>query len=192
MGLLRDWNLSAFGCTVYAETGTGRGVSLGKAITVFDRCYSVDLDQEMVNTALTNYPNAHVELGTSTAILEKWLTCGALKQDESVFFYLDAHFPGADFKGAAYDVKAPDAVPLQKELELIKKHRPNSKDIILCDDARIYTTGPFEHGNVEWLQVPGGLDFIKGLFPSSAISIHFAEEGYLLINLKSNSLGIPL
>jgi hypothetical protein len=64
---------------VYVETGTGRRVSLGKAMTVFDRCYSVDLDQEMVNTALINYLKANVELGASTAILEKWLTCGALE-----------------------------------------------------------------------------------------------------------------
>jgi len=144
----------------------------------------------MVNAALQNYPTAHVEVGTSTEILERWLTTGEFDLHESVFFYLDAHFPGADFKGAAYDIQAPDAVPLQRELELIKRYRPNSKDIILCDDARIYMLGPFEHGNVEWLQVPGGISFIKNLFPSNSISIHFSEEWYLLINLKSKSLGI--
>jgi hypothetical protein len=187
MGYLRDWNLLSFGCNVYVETGTGLGVSLGKAYSVFNKCFSVDLDPEMVDTALLKFPNAHIEVGESTFILEKWLKSDFLQPNDSVLFYLDAHFPGADFKGAEYNVNAPNAVPLQHELQLIKKYRPNSNDIIICDDARIYTTGPFENGNVNWLQVPGGLDFIKDLFPSSAISIHFAEEGYILINMKSSS-----
>jgi len=187
MGILRDWNLSSFGCNVYVETGTGLGVSLGKAYSVFPKCFSVDLDSEMVDAALLKFPNAHIEVGESTFILERWLTSDFLKPNDSILFYLDAHFPGADFKGAEYNVNAPNAVPLQLELQLIRKYRPHSKDIIICDDARIYMTGPFENGNVNWLQVPGGLDFIKGLFPSSAISIHFSEEGYILINLKSTS-----
>ena len=108
----------------------------------------------------------------------------------SEYFFFDAHFPGADFRGQRYDVMAPDAVPLQRELELVKKYRPDSSDIIVCDDARIYMMGPFENGNVDWLQVPGGLQFIKNLFQPFEISVNFSEEGYIIINRGSKFVKI--
>ncbi len=130
------------------------------------------------------FPSANIEHATSTEALTKWLSTNTIKESDRVFFYLDAHFPEADFKGKPYDVYAENAVPLQAELEIINKYRPNCNDIIVCDDARIYMIGPFENGNVEWLQVPGGLNFLKNIFDIRRVNINFSEEGYIIISHK--------
>ena len=182
MGKLRDYQLSNFGCNVYVETGTGTGITLGKACQSFKRCYSVDIDENLVGIARNTYPAANIEVGYSTEVLERWLLSGEFSDSDRVLFFLDAHFPGADYHGAKYTVEGQHAVPLEAELQLIKKYRPNGKDYIICDDARIYMLGPFQNGNVENLQVPGGLKFLKGMFNYQNISINFEEEGYVEID----------
>jgi len=181
MGYLRNFNLEKYGCDVYVETGTGTGGSLTKATPHFKRYYSVDMDLKMIQAVKDKFENVIFWHEVSTVALEHWLK-NDLLANESVLFYLDAHFPDADYNGAPFDVNAPHAVPLKEELELIKTYRPFGKDIIICDDARIYTLGPFEHGNVEWLQVPGGYKFIYDIFPESNIKIIYEEEGYIIID----------
>jgi hypothetical protein len=181
MGSLRDFNLAEYNCDVYVETGTGQCGTLSKAIPHFKKCYSVDMDELMVQNGRTRFPNATIELGLSVEVLERWLK-SELSTNDSVLFFLDAHFPGSDFHGVPYDVSAPDAVPLEEELKLIKQYRPDSKDMIICDDARIYTSGPFDHGNTEWLQVPGGYKFVYDLFPKAKIDLLYSEEGYIVID----------
>lgn len=183
MGTLAGFNLNDYNCDVYVETGTGRCVTLSKAMQCFDRCYSVDLDMSMVITARDRFPSAKIASGLSTIVLEDWLK-NELSQDDRVFFFLDAHFPGADYYGIKHDVSAPNAVPLREELTLIQRYRNQCKDYIVCDDARIYTLGNFAHGNTEWLQVPGGFAFVHDLFPDAKISLEFQEEGYIVIDKR--------
>ena len=183
MGSLRDFQLGSYGCNVYVETGTGRCGTLSKAVGRFEKCYSVDIDLAMVEEARVRFPDAVVEHGLSVEVLEQWLV-NNLKQEDRVFFFLDAHFPGADYHGEKYDVAAPNAVPLEQELRLIQQYRPNCNDYIVCDDARIYTIGSFEAGNVEWLQVPGGYRFMQDIFPDAQMSLNFSEEGYIIIDKK--------
>lgn len=182
MGALKRFNLGNYGCNVYVETGTGQGLTLAKAYPHFSKLFSVDLDSALVMQARTNFPGARIDIDLSTNFLERLFTSGAIREKDSVLFFLDAHFPGADFHGMPYDVNAKHAVPLEDELKIIKKYRPNGGDFIICDDARIYMKGPFEWGNVDWLQVPGGLQFLRGLFDSDRISINFSEEGYIVID----------
>jgi len=183
MGTLRDFNLADYGCNVYVETGTGRCVTLSKAIPHFAKCYSVDMDDTMVQAARDRYPSAVIAHSLSVEALESWLK-NDLQPEDRVLFFLDAHFPGADFHGAQHDVSVPNAVPLEEELRLIHRYRPNCKDLIICDDARIYTIGPFEAGNVEWLQVPGGSSFIYELFSDARIELTYQEEGYIIIDKR--------
>ena len=184
MGSTSIFRLSHYGCNVYVETGTGHANCLKQAIdsNCFSRFYSVDLDPILVRDARKHYPQATIEEGLSVDLLERWLTSGELKDSDSILFFLDAHFPGADFRGAKYDVAAPNAVPLEQELRLIKKYRPNGKDFIICDDARIYKMAQWHNGAIDWLQVPGGMDFIYELFPEERVSIDLREEGYILID----------
>jgi len=182
MGQLMNYDLQNFNCNVYVETGTGGGVTLGKAYASIAECYSVDLDLEIVNRAREIYPKATIEVGYSTEILEKWLSGGKFLESDRILFFLDAHFPGADYRGAEYSVSDRHAVPLEEELRLIKKYRPKGNNFIICDDARIYFLGPFKNGNVEHLQVPGGLKFLGDLFNFKQISINFDDEGYIEID----------
>ncbi len=184
MGTLRDFNLAGYGCNVYVETGTGRCVTLSKAVSHFTKCYSVDMDETMVQAARDRFPGAVISLNLSVEALETWLV-NDLPEEDSVLFFLDAHFPGADFHGAKHDISVPNAVPLEEELRLIKSHRPNGRDVIVCDDARIYTIGHFEHGNTEWLQVPGGYQFVYDIFPDAQISLDYREEGYIIIDRRN-------
>jgi len=183
MGYLKNFNLAAYSCDIYVETGTGGCNTLSKAIDHFKKCYSVDMDEQLVLQARNRFPNAIVELDLSTVALERWLK-DELVPEEKVLFFLDAHFPGSDYYGKPYDVSAPNAVPLEEELNLIKKYRPNSKDFIICDDARIYTIAGFQNGNVEHIQVPGGYQFVYDLFPDAKISLTLNEEGYIIIDRR--------
>lgn len=183
MGTLRNFQLETYGCDVYVETGTGRCTTLAKAMPHFSKCFSVDMDPRMVQDARARFPNATIVESLSVDALESWLK-NDLAQSDRVFFFLDAHFPGADFYGEKHDVTVPNAVPLKEELELIQKYRPNCKDLIVCDDARIYTVDQFEAGNVEWLQVPGGYQFVYDLFPTARIILTHEEEGYIIIDRR--------
>jgi hypothetical protein len=183
MGSLRDFKLEEYGCDVYVETGTGHCVTLAKAVPHFKNCYSVDMDEGMVFKARNRFRGITIAHDLSTVALERWLK-NDLAPNEKILFFLDAHFPGSDYHGAPYDVAAPNAVPLKEELELIKKYRPNGKDIIICDDARIYTIAPFEAGNTEWLQVPGGFNFVYDIFPDAKISLTLSEQGYIIIDKR--------
>lgn len=183
MGSLRDFKLDGYDCNIYVETGTGRCTSLARAVGLFDKCFTVDLDTEMVEQARARFSQVNVVHGLSTEALEQWLK-NDLADSDRVFFFLDAHFPGADYHGVKHDVTAPNAVPLEEELRLIKQYRPNCQDFIVCDDARIYTTGHFEHGNTEWLQVPGGYSFIYEIFPDAQISLAYQEEGYIIVDRR--------
>jgi hypothetical protein len=184
MGSLLRFNPKDYGCNIYIETGTGSGSCLDKAIqaNVFDRYYSVDLDSDLAMVAKKKFPFVNIEIGKSIDILEKWLSSDEISKKDKILFFLDAHFPGADFRGAKYDVSVPNAVPLEEELKLIKKYRENCQDYIICDDARIYQIDSYQNGNVEWLQVPGGISFLYELFPKENISIDLADEGYILID----------
>ena len=186
MGQLKNINLEDYRCDFYVETGTGEGGTLSKAIhsSIFEKCYSVDMDLIQVIKARTNFPGSLIENSLSTVAIEKWVKT-ELPLESSVLFFLDAHFPGSDYHGRPYNVSDDHAVPLKEELELIKQYRPNNKDIIICDDARIYTSGPFENGDVSsWLNVPGGYQFIYDIFPEDKITVSYDEDGYFIIDRR--------
>jgi hypothetical protein len=183
MGTLRDFQLESYGCNIYVETGTGKCVTLSKAVPHFSKCFSVDMDSALALNARLRFPSVNIVESLSIEALENWLK-NDLTQQDRVFFFLDAHFPGADFYGGKHDVTEPNAVPLEQELRLIQQYRPNCKDVIVCDDARIYTISQFEAGNVEWLQVPGGYGFVYDLFPDAHVSLTHQEEGYIVIDRR--------
>lgn len=185
MGHLRNFDLRQYGCNVYVETGTGAGLTLGKAAaSSFNRLFSVDMDAHWVNEGRKRFPGAVIENDLSIPALERWLREQLSPQDR-VLFFLDAHFPGADYRGAKYDVAAPNAVPLREELELIVKYREGCSDYIICDDARIYMIGPFAHGNTPLVQVSGGLRFVFDMFGQQRVAINYEEEGYIVIDRRS-------
>jgi SAM-dependent methyltransferase len=181
--------LDTFGCGVFIETGTGLGDGLAHAGRFgFDRLLSVELMETLAAVSRERFRCDHrveVRAGRSEPILEGWLA--TLDPDTPVLFWLDAHFPGADFQAADYSAEPDPAVrlPLERELSVIRRLRPSAKDVILIDDLRIYRDGPFEGSNIppHAQTLPPALRntaFFGSLLAGYRLIYSFRDEGYVL------------
>jgi len=161
MGSLRFFNLQPlmeqYGCRTLFETGTGIGEGLHYAsYYAFERLWSVEIHPEVAATArdrFVNDPRVEIVEGTSEEALARVLP--TVDRAQPMLFWLDAHFPGADFGYASYkDEKDHDRrLPLERELALIGKLRAPCRDVLLIDDLRIYEDGPYAMGPMpDWAQ----------------------------------------
>jgi hypothetical protein len=196
MGEINIFDLTTYvekhNCKTYFETGTGKGVCLSHALNFdFEKFYSVDLDEELVNDAknrFVGYPLTLINDYSSKA-LEQYVP--TLNQ-EPVFFFLDAHFPGADFHKMSYEESIrtykEEAFPLHLELQSIKKSRNTYKDVFLIDDFKLYEEGDYEFGGWAYsgLQEELGLvtksQFIYDLFKDThTFEKSLRHQGFLFI-----------
>jgi hypothetical protein len=196
MGDLARFDLPAlartFSCAVFFETGTGSGAGVRRAAKTgaFSRLFTVECFPEVAakaGRALANDPRIRLIGDTSEAALDDILP--RLPADAPVLFWLDAHFPGADFGYAAYDGERDDArrLPLERELRRIRALRPHGGDVILIDDLRIYEDGPFGNGPMpDFAQTlppeRRHTRFVSELFGQTH-HIHrlYQEEGYMML-----------
>lgn len=154
MGTLRFFNLQplmeAYGCRHLFETGTGVGDGVRYASFFrFERIWSVEIHPDIAMTAGERFAGddrIRILNATSEEALKSVLP--DVDRATPIVFWLDAHFPGADFGLASYQDErdADRRLPLQRELELIAKLRHPCRDVILIDDLRIYEDGPWEQG----------------------------------------------
>lgn len=181
-----------FGCVVFVETGTGTGGGvLHAARTVpFEQLYTIELHAEVARTARTALavePRIALLEGNSEDCLRQLLS--ELPADRPALFWLDAHFPGADFGYASYDSERDDSrrLPLERELQVIRELRPQGGDVILIDDLRIYEDGPYKSGNIPdsaQTLVPDRrhIRFVEELFgPTHHLHRLYQEEGYIVL-----------
>ena len=110
----------------------------------FEKFYTVDLDEELYEKAknrFVGYPLTLINNYSSKA-LDEYVP--QLDPNTPVFFFLDAHFPGADFHKISYEESIrtykEEAFPLLNEIKIIKKHRDISNDVFLIDDWKLYDT----------------------------------------------------
>lgn len=196
MGSLARFDLAAlardFRCAAVVETGTGSGAGILHAAraAAWQRLFTIELFPEVAEKAravLAAEPRVTLLEGTSEEVLRRLLP--ALPADEPVLFWLDAHFPGADFGYASYDSERDEALrlPLERELRAIRELRPQARDVILIDDLRIYEDGPFASGIMpDFAQtlVPERrhIRFVAELFGETH-RIHrlYQEEGYVVL-----------
>jgi hypothetical protein len=170
MGELNIFNLdffkTDFGCTTYVETGTGIGVCLRHMINYdFQQYYSIDLDGDLIEQAKINFPQDNINFihDYSTQALEKLVP--TLPIDTPVLFFLDAHFPGADFGKMSYTESITEfkqtAFPLIQEINIIQKHRDISKDCFIIDDWKLYdSTLNYEMPGWEYEQLQKQLNIV--------------------------------
>jgi hypothetical protein len=196
MGEINIFNLTPYvekhNCKTYFETGTGKGICLSHALNFdFEKFYSVDLDEELVNDAKNRFVGYSLTLinDYSSKALEQYVP--TLTQ-EPVFFFLDAHFPGADFHKMSYEESIrtykEEAFPLHLELQSIKKSRNTDKDVFLIDDFKLYEEGDYEFGGWAYsgLQEELGLvtksQFIYDLFKDThTFEKSLRHQGFLFI-----------
>ena len=144
MGALSHLNieqyLSKYKVDVFFETGTHRGNGVKEAQKHnFTKIISVEICStqfEILKPQFINDDRVELINSDSLTAMEKILPL----IDENILFWLDAHYPSADFGIKPYLTDEPNRIrlPLEEELLLIKKLRKGKKDIILMDDMWIY------------------------------------------------------
>ena len=184
MGEINIFNLedliNQYKLTTFVETGTGEGYGLSHASKYdFQDLYSIEIIPDLYKKGIVKFKdNSRVHLlnADSIAGLNSILVNDVYNR--RYMFWLDAHFPGADFHidGYSYhdDIDKSIKLPLEEELKLILSHRPNNKDVFIIDDLNLYEDGFYECGNIredlKYLRQKynlNGLDFITNLFSST-------------------------
>lgn len=174
----------------FIETGTGQAEVVQTVVEADEtlNIHTIEVipeiyDKNKINFSYLKDVNWH--LGTSFDILPEILP--DLKG--TTLFWMDAHFPGADFGLSSYgDEKDDDKrLPLKKELETIVSNRDVTNDVFVIDDLRIYEDGPFGDGNWEDREKYGGdgIEFIEELFDET----HYVVKSY---NAQGSILLFPV
>ena len=180
MGTLKKHNLQElrheYDLINYVETGTGEGECLEYAMRFpFEKFYSVEIYDQIYDRNVEKF-----ETLSQTYRRECILFHGSSREklpeiisdlDGPTLFFLDAHFPGADFRYERYDAEENEdiRVPLKSELEVILKNRDASADVFIIDDLWLYEEGQYEAGSL-----------------SSHLEKHFPGQGYTREKLAGN------
>ncbi len=172
----------------YVETGTGAGDCLSHALTFnFDSLYSIEIYPKIFEEAKEKFKDtkAQLLLGNSYEILPEILKT----IQGNTLFFLDAHFPGADFHYETYQGTSDynTRLPLEKEIEVICNSKNISKDVFIIDDLRVYEVNDYTDGNWPLKNEVGGngIDFIyKFLEDTHTIKRDLRFQGFLIITPK--------
>ncbi len=179
--------LKNFGIKNFVETGTGDGSSMDKVLLteIVDNAYGIELDDELYANLAEAYAGIdymHLYKGYSE---DKMANVMDDIDDEPALFWLDAHFPGADYGPAGYGAEEDvnKRLPMEAELRVMKEKRDLSKDIIFMDDLRIYVDRGYEAGNWNQRKMYGGdgYEFVEELIGDTHVLVeHHGDQGYLL------------
>ena len=206
MGFINRFDLnffiSQFGCRYFVETGTGQGISLKHAASHlgFKTCFSCEIMEELFHKIqpLTADPRIVIEQASSETFLRNLLP--RLDGQVPCLFWLDAHFPGADFGLRKFWEEKDEQIrlPLEREMQIIRDARPEGQDVILMDDLRIYENGRFENGNVppEANTLPSSarnIQFIYRIFGDTHRIIRcYWDEGYVILLPRKKRAALAL
>ena len=208
MGLLRQHKLTdyidRYNLKYYFETGTGKAECLEYALRYpFEEYWTVDIDEDLIEESFNKFKNMskniNLLIGKSTEILDEYVP--QIPKESPTLFYLDAHFPGADFQKCTYEESIrehkKDAFPLEEEVDVILEKRDISKDVFIIDDLVLYEEGDFECLKVGcvweygWLQEELDLKTDSKFLYEKFEKTHdfkkdLRSQGYLIITPKQN------
>jgi len=171
----------------FVETGTGAAEVVRDISEINDKLnvHTIEIIPEIYDKNAISYSylnNVTWHLGKSSDILPEIVS----KINTPTLFWLDAHFPGADFGLASYGDE-PDLekrLPLKSELEKIVSNKDVTNDVFVIDDLRIYEDGPFEDGSWEDRTKYGGdgIEFIDELFEDSHYVVKsYNKQGFIIL-----------
>jgi hypothetical protein len=126
---IRRWQL-ATGYKVFVETGTFLGKTTLAMSQIFDRCFTIEIDENLYARArqlLASRSNITVILGDSGEKLPEVVA----QLEEPAIFWLDGHYSKSVTGKGARDT------PIEAELHAIFHHRIK-EHVILIDDARAF------------------------------------------------------
>jgi hypothetical protein len=137
-----------------------------------------------------HHPNVSIINSDSLSALHEIVP--TIPKEDSILFFLDAHFPGEVEDGFDYQQNLPrdQTLPLEQELTLIDRLRPDSEDVIIVDDLKIYEDGNYANGNIvaNFANIHNNLrnlDFLQSLFPRKVITRSLLDDGYLIIQPRN-------
>ena len=163
----------------FVETGTGQAEVVRSVYEANEdlNIHTIEVVEEIFEQNKIKFSylkDVSWHLGTSFKILPEILPTF----EGNTLFWMDAHFPGADFGLSSYgDEKDMDKrLPLKRELESIVQSRDVKDDVFVIDDLRIYEDGPFEGGNWDERTKYGGdgIGFIEDMFEKT----HYVGRSY--------------
>jgi hypothetical protein len=194
MGSLAHFSLAAIaevhGLRSFVETGTGDGTGVAQALAAgFPTIYSIELVPALAAAARARFagePRVTIEEGDSAECLEALVP---RLPSGPAFFWLDAHFPGADYRlgGYADEGDAGRRLPLEREVAVLARLRAGCGDVLVIDDARIYQPGPYAAGDLpaDWPALAGvtrSLDFVRAAFGRThGVVVDYADQGYVMV-----------
>lgn len=186
----------------YVETGTGIGECLEVALRhSFENFYSIEIHDKVYAHAKARFDKLAPLYGRECEIFHgnsfDKLPEVLEELEGNTMFFLDAHFPGADFHFAQYgDTKDYDTrLPLEREVEVITKLRDTSNDVFILDDLWLYEDGPyewqaegFEKGEcpiAEDIRPKDGIQFMYDSFSETHdIKKSYVTQGFLIVTPK--------
>ena len=171
----------------FVETGTGAAEVVRSISNIKSdlNIHTIEIIEEIFNKNKISHSyltNVNWHLGQSSEVMPEILP----QLEGSTLFWLDAHFPGADFGLASYgdEEDLDKRLPLRSELEIIVKGRDVSNDVFVIDDLRVYEDGPFETGNWADRNLYGGdgLAFIEDLFEDTHFVVRsYNKQGFVIL-----------
>ena len=171
----------------YIETGTGMGGCLDFCRNFnFEKCISIEIHDEIYKIAKEKFKDdskCELHHGNSYEVLKNILK----NVNDSSLFFLDAHFPGADFGYADYSTEKnmDTRLPLQKELEVIfSEYKFFASSVFIIDDLRIYEDDNYTDGNWKDRVTLGGqnINFVFDTFNHThIIQKDLRYQGFFII-----------
>ncbi len=191
---MEKW-IKSFNLKNYVETGTGEGDCLEYALNYsFENFYSIEIYDQIYKKAVKKFDALSKEKGKNCKIYHgnsfKILPEIIKDLKGNTLFFLDAHFPGADFHYTYYNSE-PDyntRLPCEKEVEVITSLKDVTNDIIITDDLRLYESGPFTDGPntlAHEISPTSGSKFLFDAFGKThSLTRDFQSQGYMIITPK--------
>ena len=183
--------IDKFKLSIFIETGTGIGTGLEHAAKYsFDKLYSIEIMPELFNRCILKFNNDNRCVLFNLNSLEGLkATLAVTNSKDNILFWLDAHFPGADFQLGTYDDEnIPEIkLPLEYEINLIRSKRDTSKDMFIIDDLNLYEDGKYELGPNKLRAKLGNpsIQFIYDLFKKTHnIRKDYRHQGFLILEPK--------
>lgn len=118
--------------------------------------------------------------GASDEKLPEVLELPSVKS-KSILFWLDAHLP-AGYDGWENGTETKDQItPLEQELKIIRKMRPDNNDFIVVDDLRLYAKDEYEYGNTS-KRCTDNIDWVVDLMGDEfELLKSMKDQGYLIL-----------
>ena len=187
--------LDFYGIKNFVETGTGIA-EVVRAVRDVDSTLNIHTievvpdiyDRNKIKFSYLKTVNWH--LGESAQVLGEVVPT----LEGNTLFWMDAHFPGADFGLSSYgdETDMDKRLPLKNELETIIESRDVSNDVFVIDDLRIYEDGPFETGNWDERTKYGGdgIEFIENLFEDTHyVGRSYNAQGFVILFPVTKEMG---